>query len=129
MDRSTEQLTMHETSRGQVAAAYAGTVRRTKPVDVGVIYDVKEIPPGKGGPGKGGKDWYRWGAEIIVANQKEEGQWEDRFPGVPDTCFALLFLKRANIAKDLTDKLRDVLGWNAVTAPPGGQTPLPPRKE
>ncbi len=70
---------------------------------VGVIYDVKTIQP------KGGKDWYLWGSEIIVANQKEEGQWEDRFPGVPDTCFALLFLKRANIAKDLTDKFRALM--------------------
>ncbi len=57
---------------------------------VGVIYDVKQIPPGKGG-----KDWYHWGSDIIVANQKSTGLWEDRFPGVPDTCFALLFLKRA----------------------------------
>jgi hypothetical protein len=91
---------------------------------VGVIYDVKEIQPGKGG-----KDWYNWGAVIIVANQKDGGQWEDRFPGVPDTCFALLFLKRANIAKDLTDKLRDVLGLTAAMAPPGQQAPLPPRKD
>jgi hypothetical protein len=96
---------------------------------VGVIYDVKEIHPGKDGTGKGGKDWYAWGSEIILANQKESGLWEDRFPGIPDTCFALLFLKRANIAKDLTDKLRDVMGWNAATAPPGNQIPMPPRKE
>jgi hypothetical protein len=88
---------------------------------VGVIYDVKEIQPGKGG-----KDWYNWGADIIVANQKEGGLWEDRFPGVPDTCFALLFLKRANIAKDLTDKLRELLSLEAANAPP---RPMPGRKE
>jgi hypothetical protein len=89
---------------------------------VGVIYAVKEIPPGKG------KNWYRWGSEIIVANQKVGGLWEDRFPGVPDTCFALLFLKRANIAKDLTDKLRTLLGWTAASAPPANQAPATPRK-
>jgi hypothetical protein len=91
---------------------------------VGVIYDVREIQPGNGGT-----DWYNWGAEIIVANQKENGQWQDRFPGVPDTCFALLFLKRANIAKDLTDKLREMMGWSAAGASPGKQTPLPVRKD
>ncbi len=81
---------------------------------VGVIYDVNTIQP------KGGKDWYLWGSEIIVANQKENGQWEDRFPGVPDTCFALLFLKRANIVKDLTDKLRELMQASAAR---GGNPP------
>src|SRR5262249_6483285 len=90
---------------------------------VGVIYDVKDIQPGSG------REWYPWGAEIIVANQKDTGEWDDRFPRVPDTCFALLFLKRADIAKDLTDKLREIMAWNAATAPPGKQTPLPTRKE
>jgi hypothetical protein len=90
---------------------------------VGVIYDVREIQPG------GGREWYPWGADIILANQKDGGQWEDRFPGVPDTCFALLFLKRANIAKDLTDKLRQIMGWNAASTPPGRQSPLPGQKD
>jgi hypothetical protein len=87
---------------------------------VGVIYDVREIQP------KGGKDWYLWGSDIIVANQMVEGQWEDRFPGVPDTCFALLFLKRANIAKDLTDKLRELM---QTAAGPSHHPFTPPRKD
>lgn len=57
----------------------------------------------------GGKDWYAWGAGIILANQLPDGSWSDRFPGVPDTCFALLFLKRANVAQDLTRNLNTVI--------------------
>ncbi len=71
-----------------------------------------------------GKDWYGWGSDVIVKNQKEDGSWRDRFPGVCDTCFALLFLKRANVAKDLTDKLQ------VVGAPPViSAAPQPPRPD
>ena len=91
---------------------------------VGVIYDVAFIPPQAGGA-----DWYRWGADIILANQRPGGSWEDRFPGVPDTCFALLFLKRANIAKDLTDKLRELLRAGIASTPNGRPAPLPGKKD
>jgi hypothetical protein len=67
---------------------------------VAVLYDLQTI---------GGKDWYRWGAEILVANQQQFGNWADGgYIGsspVLDTCLALLFLKRANLAADLTRKL------------------------
>lgn len=54
----------------------------------------------------GNKDWYRWGAEAIVANQEPEGNWfkKEGYAGASptiDTCFALMFLKRANLAEDL----------------------------
>jgi hypothetical protein len=68
---------------------------------VAVIYRLPKI---------GDKEWYPWGAEILVANQKPEGNWQGGlYPGsdsIIDTCLALLFLKRANLAKDLTAKLQ-----------------------
>jgi len=64
---------------------------------VAVAYDLQEI---------GGKDWYRWGAEILVNRQRDDGSWSDVWRTAPDTCFALLFLKRANVAQDLTGNLR-----------------------
>lgn len=60
---------------------------------VAVIFGLKEI---------GRKDWYAWGSEILVARQSPHGSWEGYYPGVPDTCFALLFLRQANVARDLT---------------------------
>jgi hypothetical protein len=64
---------------------------------VGVVYDLKQIK---------GKDWYAWGSEIIVDAQQNDGSWQEAFPGVTDTCFALLFLKRVNVVQDLTNKLQ-----------------------
>jgi hypothetical protein len=68
---------------------------------VAVIYNLSRL---------GGKDWYGWGAEMLVANQTDKGNWQNgKYPhSTPtiDTCFALLFLKRANLAKDLTAKLQ-----------------------
>lgn len=66
---------------------------------VAVIYDAKEI---------GGKDWYGWGAQFLVEKQGPEGAWRDSHGGIADTCFALLFLKRANVAKDLTRQIGDL---------------------
>jgi hypothetical protein len=60
----------------------------------------------------GKKDWYSWGAEILLVNQRPDGTWSGAYPtSGADTCFALLFLRRANLASDLTaalgGKLRD----------------------
>lgn len=58
----------------------------------------------------GDKDWYRWGAQVLVSNQQFDGNWiGGGYHGsspILDTCLALLFLKQANLVKDLTDKLR-----------------------
>jgi hypothetical protein len=64
---------------------------------VAVALDLKTI---------GKKDWYAWGAEILLANQQDDGTWQGGF-GLcgADTCFALLFLQRANLAPDLTRQL------------------------
>jgi hypothetical protein len=67
-----------------------------------------------------GKDWYRWGAELLVGAQVEDGSWNaGGYPGatpIADTCFALLFLKRANLTPDLTRKLELL---SKITESPG----------
>jgi hypothetical protein len=57
----------------------------------------------------GGKDWYTWGAEVLLANQQRDGTWSGEYGANIDTCFALLFLKRSNLARDLTGHLRGKL--------------------
>ena len=42
------------------------------------------------------RDWYFEGACQLLARQGKKGQWHGQGKGsVTDTCFALLFLKRA----------------------------------
>ena len=68
---------------------------------VGVLYDLRQID---------GKDWYAWGRKVLLARQQVNGSWTGGgYHGanpVIDTCFALLFLNQANLAGDLTAKLR-----------------------
>jgi hypothetical protein len=43
----------------------------------------------------GDHDWYREGAEYLIRGQQRSGAWGG--DGLSDTCFALLFLRRATI--------------------------------
>jgi HEAT repeats len=55
----------------------------------------------------GKKKWYDWGAELLLANQGRDGAWQggDFSTSGADTCFALLFLKKANFTRDLSSGL------------------------
>lgn len=88
----------------------AGRTERLPMVNLYLLWSVERVAVLYDLPTIGDKDWYRWGAEILVANQvPRRGNWQNgQYPesnGVLDTCFALLFLKRANLARDLTAKL------------------------
>jgi hypothetical protein len=68
---------------------------------VGVLYNLTKIE---------GKDWYAWGCKTLLPIQLGDGSWRiGRYYGetpIVNTCFVLLFLKRANLAADLTSKLQ-----------------------
>jgi hypothetical protein len=70
---------------------------------VGVLYGLDRI---------GDKDWYAWGRKELLDQQDQtDGSWKagayyDNVP-VLNTCFALLFLKQANLTKDLKLQLLD----------------------
>jgi hypothetical protein len=65
----------------------------------------------------GATEWYPWAAERIVDAQQADGSWRSVYPWPVDTCFALLVLRRTNLAPDLTATLRGRIR---------GQDPLPP---
>jgi serine/threonine protein kinase len=62
-----------------------------------VIYSLEKID---------GKEWYPWAAKLLVDAQKRDGSWIELYGSAPNTCFALLVLKRVNLVKDLTSKLQ-----------------------
>jgi hypothetical protein len=70
----------------------------------------------------GGKDWYSWGAEILIANQTADGSWQADYAHYKaDTCFALLFLRRANFARDLSARLKGKLDQKALRGGVGAE--------
>ncbi|HZY88499.1 MAG TPA: hypothetical protein VFE78_26995 [Gemmataceae bacterium] len=96
----------------------------------GVLFDLPEIAD---------RDWYRWGAEGLVTNQTERGDWGKWAPGPPNayptygpvanTSFALLFLKRSHLSKDLTAKLPfkpEALNAGVLARVQGGDFPTRP---
>lgn len=68
---------------------------------VGMMYQLATI---------GGKDWYGWGATLLLGSQRPDGSWPGSdYPGSAtaiDTAFALLFLNRSNLVHDLTERLQ-----------------------
>ena len=65
---------------------------------VGVIYGVDKI---------GGFDWYDLGSTVIVRTQGPDGSWTVGGYGAEvNTAFAVLFLCRSNLARDLSGKVQ-----------------------
>jgi VWFA-related protein len=54
-----------------------------------------------------GFDWYAAGARVLVDTQKKDGSWPgQRWGELPNTCLALLFLRKANLAFELDRVLK-----------------------
>ena len=54
-----------------------------------------------------GFDWYGAGARVLLSSQQPDGSWPDqRWGSLPNTCLALLFLRKANLAFELDRVLK-----------------------
>jgi hypothetical protein len=78
---------------------------------VAMVYDLKTV---------GGKDWYGWAARAILGGQRPDGSWDEVFRGPIDTSFALLVLKRVNVAHDLTTDIKKVINIKELGRATGG---------
>jgi hypothetical protein len=79
---------------------------------VAEVYGIKMI---------GKTDWYRWASQVLINSQQSDGGFYGEYArGGVDTCFALLMLSRANVAKDLSRDLRGRLKDGIVTLRSGG---------
>ena len=65
-----------------------------------------------------GFDWYAEGAKELLDRQNADGSWpEERWGALPNTCLALLFLRKANLAFEL-DRVLKLPGSERPTAAP-----------
>lgn len=64
---------------------------------VGMVYSLQSL---------GGLPWYKLGAALLLRHQQPTGFWKARYAPEVDTCFALLYLKRADLLPDLATVLR-----------------------
>jgi hypothetical protein len=71
------------------------------------LWSVERVAVAYGLERMGNKDWYKYGSDILLVNQEADGSWQGAHGSFgADTCFALLFLSRADLAKDLSTSLR-----------------------
>ena len=56
----------------------------------------------------GDVDWFKQGADALIKSQKTDGSWPADKPeaSLSDTCFASLFLRKANLGSDITRLLQ-----------------------
>jgi len=82
---------------------------------VGTISDLREF---------GGHKWYKEGAEYLIRLQDPDGSWKSAAPQngltdqVTDTCFAILFLKRATPPLQKPKDIATGVGRKDEPAPP-----------
>jgi hypothetical protein len=88
--------------------------------DVYFLWSVERVAMLFNLPTLGDKEWYRWGAELLVTNQLETGEFDARdwseneefrtsirgfYGPILKTAFALLFLKHSHPMRNLTSRL------------------------
>lgn len=84
---------------------------------VGVIFGADKI---------GGVVWHTAGARTLVRAQNPDGSWKVSYGQEVDTAFAVLFLCRSNLARDLSSKVqKEVSTEMRAGAGPAGTSPKP----
>ncbi|WP_439621858.1 HEAT repeat domain-containing protein [Gemmata sp.] len=85
---------------------------------VGVLYGVEKI---------GGVNWYEAGAHALVFAQAPDGSWADKgYAGDVNTAFAVLFLCKSNLARDLSGKVQNDTTTEMRAGLPTGTAPKAP---
>jgi hypothetical protein len=105
------------TALSLVIGSPTGQMKNTVPLqDYYFLWTVERVAMLFDLPSIGDKEWYRWGAEILVTNQEPGGEWfkaanigpfewQTNYGPAMNTAFALLFLKHSHPMKELTPKL------------------------
>jgi len=105
-----KKVTELEKARQQQTKAGRGGNAKPGMVDLYFMWSVERVAVLFNLEKFGDADWYAWGSKVLIPNQEKNGSWQGgKYPGsnpIIDTCFATLFLRQANLAKDLTSKIQ-----------------------
>jgi hypothetical protein len=71
----------------------------SSPPDYYLLYSLERLCMASGIAKLGTRDWYADGASLLVRSQSRQGVWSGSNGAIPDTCMALLFLRKAYIAR------------------------------
>ncbi|HUR53654.1 MAG TPA: hypothetical protein VMZ71_05965, partial [Gemmataceae bacterium] len=74
----------------------------------------------------GGIDWYDFGADAILPRQNPDGSWRTHYSNDVDTAFAMLFLLKANLARDLSSRVKGDPTTTELRAGAGPLSGAPP---
>ncbi len=94
--------------------------------DIYYLWSVERVCVALGVKQLGGEDWYAKIAAELLRRQHEDGSWPNNHWGtLPDTCLALLVLRKANLAFELDRvlKLPDPKAPKEPDAAPRGSCP------
>ncbi len=71
-----------------------------------LLWSVERVAVAYSLPTIADKDWYAWGSGFLLSAQRADGGWRGKYGSDVDTSFALLFLRRVNLSRDLTAYLK-----------------------
>jgi VWFA-related protein len=75
--------------------------------DIYYLWSLERVSVALGLRSLDGFDWYAAGARVLLDLQEADGSWPDgQWGKLPNTCLALLFLRKANLAFELDRVLR-----------------------
>jgi len=101
-----EKLTPEEaaaTERGRSALQWLARSADLKPLpsppDYYLLYSLERLCMISKVERLGTHDWYAEGASLLVRSQTRDGSWSGSYSPVVDTCMALLFLRKAYVAR------------------------------
>jgi len=82
------------------------TPARDISVDYYFLWSLERVAVAYGLTTIANKDWYAWGSELLVSVQQPDGSWKGKYGAEIDSSFALLFLRRSNLIRELTAELK-----------------------
>lgn len=89
----------------EAVTAYAKRIDRSAPTYF--LWSLERLCVALGKEKLDGFDWYKAGAQVLIDRQQLDGSWNDgQWGAEPDTCLALLFLHRSNLASGIENEVR-----------------------